>query len=1065
MTGTAPAASEAGVPPSPHAGAASEETTTKSKNELKNEAKRLEKLAKFQAKQAKQAAAKSTEKPQKEAAVVTKPAPSAVKEAEPFVNLTPKGEKKDMSTPMAPAYNPKAVEAAWYDWWESEGFFKPELKPDGTVKDEGTFVVSIPPPNVTGSLHIGHALTNAIQDAMIRWNRMHGKTTLWIPGADHAGISTQVVVEKKLMRERGITRHDIGREAFLEEVFKWKDANIDTIYNQLRRLGSSFDWSRDHFTMDEGLSNAVREAFVRMHEDGTIYRANRLVNWCTKLKTALSNLEVENKELNGSTFMTVPDHDPSKTYEFGVLVSFAYQVENSDERIVVATTRLETMLGDTAIAVHPSDKRYQHLHGKYVTHPFQNRRIPILADEYPDPEFGTGAVKITPAHDANDYIVGQRQKLENITIFTDEGKINENGAPFVGLQRFDARLAILEALKEKGLYVSTEPNKQVLPICTRSGNIIEPLLKPQWWVNCQDMAKDAMDAVRKGDLAIAPALSEREWFRWLENIQDWCISRQLWWGHRVPAYYVHIDGDENDRDVSNRWVSGRSEEEARCKAIKKFAEVDPSKMTLFQDEDVLDTWFSSGLWPFSVLGWPAKTRDMELYFPNTLLETGWDILFFWVARMVMMSLKLEGVVPFKQVFCHAMIRDAHGRKMSKSLGNVIDPIDVIEGVTLEYLQNRLESGNLDPRELVRAREGQKKDFPNGIPECGTDALRFGLLAYSAGGRDINLDILRVDGYRKFCNKLWNATRFALMKLGEDYLPRAAKSQLNGDESLVDLWILAKLNQAITNTNQSMEQMNFMQATTAMYQFWLHELCDVYLEVCKPVIDGDDLRAKKAAQDVLYICLEHGLKLLHPIMPFVTEELYQRLPRREGDQPHTIMMARYPKSLPIWEQHQAETDFEAVNEVIRGIRSVMTEYNIRSNATVYVKAQSTHLHDVFQKQQIIVKTLAKGTKVFETVPMDGDTPEGCVVSILPNSTLYLLVKGQMDFDVEIAKLNGKISKITQVSKNLCAIMAGDGYAANVKPEVKESDLVKLNGYEAEIATLQIALANFTKLKSE
>ncbi|KAJ8328409.1 hypothetical protein BDV3_005657 [Batrachochytrium dendrobatidis] len=1044
----------------PAAATLSGESTTKSKNEAKNEAKRLEKLAKFQAKQAKQAA---TEKAPKKTAEPKTAAPAA-KEIEPFVNLTPKGEKKDMAAPMASSYNPKAVEAAWYDWWEKEGYFKPELKPDGTAKDEGTFVVPIPPPNVTGSLHIGHALTNAIQDAMIRWNRMQGKTTLWVPGADHAGISTQVVVEKKIMRERGITRHQLGRDAFLEEVFKWKDVNIHNIYNQLRRMGSSFDWTRDHFTMDAGLSNAVKEAFVQMHEDGTIYRANRLVNWCTKLKTALSNLEVENKELDGSTFMTVPDHDPSKTYEFGVLISFAYQIENSDERIVVATTRLETMLGDTAIAVHPSDKRYQHLHGKYAIHPFQNRRIPILPDEYPDPEFGTGAVKITPAHDANDYMVGQRQKLENITIFTDDGKINENGAPFTGLQRFDARAAVLAALKEKNLYVGTESNKQVLPICTRSGNIIEPLLKPQWWVNCQEMAGQAMDAVRNGDMKIAPALSEREWFRWLDNIQDWCISRQLWWGHRVPAYFVCIDGDENDRDDSNRWVSGRSEDEARIKAIKKFETVDPAKITLFQDEDVLDTWFSSGLWPFSIMGWPAKTKDMELYFPNTLLETGWDILFFWVARMVMMSLKFNGVVPFKQVFCHAMIRDAHGRKMSKSLGNVIDPIDVIEGVTLQLLQERLEKGNLDPRELVRARDGQKKDFPNGIPECGTDALRFGLLAYSASGRDINLDILRVDGYRKFCNKLWNATRFALLKLGEDYKPRATHNQLTGKESVVDLWILAKLNKAIAETNTSMEQMNFMQATTGMYQFWLHELCDVYLEVCKPVIDGEDIQAKEAAQDVLYICLEQGLKLLHPVMPFVTEELYQRLPRRAGDAPHTIMKAKFPTTLSIWENSTAEFDFEVTNEVIRGIRSLMTEYNIRSNATIYVSASNEHLRTVVDSQQTIIKSLAKGIKVFETVAVNGQAPAGCVVSTQSNTTVYLLVKGQIDFDAEIAKLNARISKVLQIHKGLSAVMAGDGYASRVKPEVKESDALKLKGYETDMSTLQAAVDNFVLLKS-
>jgi valyl-tRNA synthetase len=485
------------------------------------------------------------------------------------------------------------------------------------------------------------------------------------------------------------------------------------------------------------------------------------------------------------------------------------------------------MLGDTAIAVHPSDKRYQHLHGKYVIHPFQNRRIPIVADEYPDPEFGTGAVKITPAHDPNDFIVGQRQKVEFINIFTDDGKINENGAPFTGLQRFDARVAVLEALKEKGLYVDTVDNKMVIPICTRSQNIVEPLMKPQWWVNCTEMAGQAVQAVRSGEIEIVPAGSEKEWFSWLETPQDWCISRQLWWGHRVPAYFVMIKGDANDRNISERWVSGRSEEEARENALKKFSDVSPDSIALEQDEDVLDTWFSSGLWPFATLGWPEKTKDMELFFPNSLLETGWDILFFWVARMVMMSLKLTGQVPFKKVFCHAMVRDAHGRKMSKSLGNVIDPIDVIEGITLENLQNRLKTGNLDPAEVQKAMNGQAKDFPNGIPECGTDALRFTLLAYSAFGRDINLDILRVDGYKKFCNKIWNATRFALLKLDNGFRPFET-AKLTGKESLADLGILNKLNNAIVETNQYLEQMNFMQATNTVYQFWWTELCDVYL---------------------------------------------------------------------------------------------------------------------------------------------------------------------------------------------------------------------------------------------
>ncbi|KAI8927212.1 hypothetical protein BC831DRAFT_453206 [Entophlyctis helioformis] len=1000
----------------------------KSKNHDKNEAKRLEKLAKFQAKQAKlaaekQAAAAKPEAEKKKKKEEPKEAAVAVPEVA-FVNTTPKGDKKDLSAPFPPTYQPKVVEAAWYDWWEKSGFFRPEFKADGSALDAGTYVVPIPPPNVTGALHLGHALTNAIQDTLVRWNRMQGKTVVW----------------KKLMRERGITRHDLGREKFIDEVYAWKDEYVGRIYDQLRRIGSSFDWERSKFTMDPDLCESVKEAFVRLHDDGTIYRANRLVNWCTKLKTAVSNLEVEDTALEGRTMMSVPDHDPSKTYEFGVLISFAYQVENSDERIVVATTRLETMLGDTAIAVHPSDKRYQHLHGKFVIHPFQNRRIPIVADEYPDPEFGTGAVKITPAHDFNDFEVGRRNNLEFINIFTDDGKVNENGAPFTGLQRFDARVAVLEALKEKGLYVGTADNKMMLPICARSGNIVEPLLKPQWWVNCKGMAAQALEA-------------------------DWCISRQLWWGHRVPAYFVVIAGDANDRADSDRWVSGRTDAEALERAHTKFPKIDKASISLEQDDDVLDTWFSSGLWPFSIMGWPNQTLDMDRLFPNTLLETGWDILFFWVARMIMLSLKLTGKVPFTQVYCHALIRDAHGRKMSKSLGNVIDPYDIMEGITLERLLKRLETGNLDPRELVRASEAQRKDYPNGIPECGTDALRFGLLAYISGGRTILFDIQRVDGYRKFCNKIWNATRFALMKLGDDYKPRSSATP-TGKESLADKWILAKLNKAIKETNASMEQFNFMHATSTIYQFWLYDLCDVYLEVCKGAIDNAaSPEAKATAQDVLYTCLDQGLRLLHPMMPFVTEELFQRIPRRAGDNTVTIMKAAYPVFRSDWEFTAAEADFEVVNAVAAGARSLLTEYNIRSNASVYVEVASDAHRELIASQSAIIRGLTRGIKTLETVAHGAAAPSGCALQTISSAaTVHLLVRGQLDIDVEIAKLHTKLGKVQALSAALEKVMAGDGYAARVKAEVKEADAAKLKGYATEIETLTASIANFEKLKA-
>ncbi|KAJ3022150.1 hypothetical protein HKX48_006886 [Thoreauomyces humboldtii] len=1032
------------------------------KNAEKLEAKRLAKLAKLAKLEAKNAAlaAKKTEQ-EKKAPKVTKVKAEVAAEPE-FVNTTPKGQKKDLTAELPAAYNPVAVEASWYDYWEKSGFFKPALI-DGKPRPEGVFTIPIPPPNVTGALHLGHALTNSIQDTLTRWHRMQGKTTLFVPGCDHAGIATQIVVEKRLMKERKLTRHDLGREAFVKEVFNWKDQYADRIYGQLRRVGSSMDWDRVRFTMDPDMVESVNEAFVRLHDEGVIYRENRLVNWDTKLKTALSNLEVEQKELTGRTLLTVPDHDPKKQYEFGVIISFAYPIENSNEEIVVATTRLETMLGDTAIAVHPTDKRYLHLHGKFAIHPFQNRRIPIVPDDYCDPEFGTGAVKITPAHDPNDYNLGKRNKLEFINIFTDDGKINEaGGAPFTGMLRFDARVAVLEELTKKGLYRGTADNKMVLPLSERTGNVVEPMLKPQWWVNCKDMAKGAFDAVKSGRLEIVPQQSEREWYRWMEGIQDWCVSRQLWWGVRIPAYFVIIKGQENDRIDGSYWVTGRSETEALEKARNKFPNVAPADISLEQDEDVLDTWFSSGLWPFSIMGWPKKTKDMDMFYPNDLLETGKDILFFWVARMVMLGIKLTGDIPFKKVFCHAMVRDAHGRKMSKSLGNVIDPLDVISGISLADLHKRLEDGNLDAREVVKAKEGQTSDFPNGIPQCGTDAMRFALLAYTSGGSDINLDILRVEGYRKWCNKLWNATRFALMKLGSDYKPRAELT-LTGNESLADRWILAKLNQCIQKVDENLASYNFMQATSALYSFWLYDLCDVYLETTKPVIDGSDAVARDSAKDVLYICLEAGLKLLHPFMPFVTEELYQRLPRRAGDKIPSIMISRYPVLSKEWENPKSETEWEIVNQVTRAARSLLTNYVIR-DATVYVKVGTPELATTIAAQDTIIRSMVKGCGTIKVLGGHDANPAGCAVeSVSEDITVYLLVKGFVDFDAELTKIETKITKSREALAVLTKKTQAEGYAERVKQEVKDVNEGKIKAIEAEIAALEKGAGEFKRLR--
>uniref|UniRef100_A0A8C6HAC6 valine--tRNA ligase n=1 Tax=Mus spicilegus TaxID=10103 RepID=A0A8C6HAC6_MUSSI len=852
--------------------------------QLKKEAKKREKLEKFQQKQKTQ-----QQPPHGEVG-----GPKAEREwVEPSLfSFLP-----DVSGAMPDSYSPQYVEAAWYPWWEQQGFFKPEYgRPSVSAPNpRGVFMMCIPPPNVTGSLHLGHALTNAIQDSLTRWHRMRGETTLWNPGCDHAGIATQVVVEKKLWKERGLNRHQLGREAFLEEVWKWKAEKGDRIYHQLKKLGSSLDWDRACFTMDPKLSATVTEAFVRLHEEGVIYRSTRLVNWSCTLNSAISDIEVDKKELTGRTLLPVPGY--KEKVEFGVLVSFAYKVQgsDSDEEVVVATTRIETMLGDVAVAVHPKDPRYQHLKGKCVVHPFLSRSLPIVFDDFVDMEFGTGAVKITPAHDQNDYEVGQRHRLEAISIMDSKGALVNVPPPFLGLPRFEARKAVLAALKERGLFRGVKDNPMVVPLCNRSKDVVEPLLRPQWYVRCGEMAQAASAAVTRGDLRILPEAHQRTWHSWMDNIRDWCISRQLWWGHRIPAYFitVHDPAVPPGEDPDGRyWVSGRTEAEAREKAAREFG-VSPDKISLQQDEDVLDTWFSSGLFPFSIFGWPNQSEDLSVFYPGTLLETGHDILFFWVARMVMLGLKLTGKLPFREVYLHAIVRDAHGRKMSKSLGNVIDPLDVIHGVSLQGLHDQLLNSNLDPSEVEKAKEGQKADFPAGIPECGTDALRFGLCAYTSQGRDINLDVNRILGYRHFCNKLWNATKFALRGLGKGFVPSATPKP-EGHESLVDRWIRSRLTEAVRLSNEGFQAYDFPAITTAQYSFWLYELCDVYLECLKPVLNGVDQVAAECARQTLYTCLDVGLRLLSPFMPFVTEELFQRLPRRTPKAPASLCVTPYPE---------------------------------------------------------------------------------------------------------------------------------------------------------------------------
>ncbi|PLW12685.1 hypothetical protein PCANC_07970 [Puccinia coronata f. sp. avenae] len=982
-----------------------------------------------------------------------------------FVNNVPEGDKKDMSEPMASGYHPPAVESAWYSWWVKSGFFEPEFGPDGKILPAGVFVVPAPPPNVTGSLHIGHALTIAIQDTLVRWNRMLGKTVLFNPGFDHAGISTQSVVEKRLFKATGQTRHDLGREKFLETVFSWKDDYQARITNQLNRLGASYDWGRARFTMDPQLSKAVIEAFVRLHDEGVIYRSNRLVNWCVRLNTALSNEEVDQMEIKGKTMLNVPGYDAREKFEFGVMVYFAWEIEGTDERITVGTTRPETMLGDVAIAVHPHDPRYKHLIGKRPIHPLiPNRRMIIVGDEIADPEKGTGAVKITPAHSFEDYEVGLRHQLEMINVLNDDGTMNANAGPeFQGMKRFVARKAVVEALKAKGLWIETKDNGVMqIPVCSKSGDFIEPLIKPQWWLNCKELSQETLKRARAGEIKIAPKATEKEWYSWLEGMRDWCISRQLWWGHRCPAYFIAIEGQTQDETNGEFWVAGRTLEEAQTKAQQRFPN---EKITLRQDDDVLDTWFSSGLWPFSIMGWPDQTPDLEKFYPSSLLETGWDIIFFWVAKMTILGVKLTGKMPFSEVFCHAMIRDAHGRKMSKSKGNVIDPIDVIDGITLEALASQLQSGNLDEKELKTALAGQKADFgkTNGIPPCGADALRFALCAYTSSGRSINLDVLRVEGYRKFCNKLWNATKFALLKLDDGFTPRGSVDA-DGKESLVEQWILHKLNECSLNVNKALEDRSFMAATSAVYEFWLYDLCDVYIEAMKPMTAPDTpLENKVSAQNTLYTCLDQGLRLLHPFMPFVTEELWQRLPRRPQDATPSICKAAFPVHRPGFEATKALEDFETVFAAVKAVRSIASPYGLRTNLQVTVCSLDHTSAKLLETQIPTIQTLIKGCTSVVVVTNIKDIPPGCLAeSINSNVTAHLLVAGVLNLKNEIAKAEKRIVAIQMSVEKLEKQMKLPEYENKIPDDVKESNSKMLLNYQKEIETLQNQIASFSAM---
>jgi len=995
--------------------------------------------------------------------------------------MATKSPSEIYSTPMEDGYHPGKVEAGWDKRWDDHGLYQPTEPKDG----EEPFVMVLPPPNVTGSLHLGHALTVAIQDAVTRWHRMHGRSTLWVPGLDHAGIATQVVVEKQLKKTTGQTRHQLGRENFVSKVWEWKEDYGDKILQQLRSLGTSLDWTRLRFTLDEMCVKAVLEAFIQFHSTGTIYRDNRLVSWSCALKSAISSIEVDHHEIPGSTMVNVPGYD--KQVEIGVIHSFSYQVKGSDEKITVATTRIETMLGDVAVAVNSKDERYIHLQGKELIHPFIPERVikVITDDSLVDMNFGTGAVKITPAHDPNDYACGTRNNLEFINILDDEGKMNQYAGKYHGMHRFAVREQIVRDLEGLGLYVGKENNPMSVGFCSRSQDIVEPLIKPQWWVACQRMADRALKSAQDGELTILPASQNTQWRGWLENTQDWCISRQLWWGHRIPAYYALPTGQTwpIETEDKTRWVIAHTIDAAQIKAKELFPN---EEFTLHQDEDVLDTWFSSGLFPFSVMGWPDKTPDFEKFFPGSLLETGSDILFFWVARMVMMAQELTGKLPFHTVYLHSLVRDRSGRKMSKSLGNVIDPLDVINGVTLDSLLDKLRAGNLSPTEVEKASAHQTSEFPDGIATCGADALRFGLLSYTKQGSDINLDINVIVSARHFCNKLWQATRFALMSFTEDFkvplngfVDVKASMDAAGGISFEEEWVLTKLTKVVQSIQESYEKYEFGSATQILQNFFVDDLCSRYLEFIKQQVKKTGtLYHEQRAQSllsVLYYCLDTFLRLLHPMMPFVTEELFHRLPGHEEraklgatsrEQTGSIMVQQFPTVEPLLAQvlgkcqSGCEDRMVLILSVIDSIRQVKARLQIppqiRPNA--FLECTKDNEKDLFNAGAHLISTLGLITspKAFLTAQRGEFIEQGKTVRALINTdvTLHLAVSGDStDFAPELVKNEKKLAESRIESERLATVIEKTKDNPKVKQEVKDSNLAQYNQLVVEIPLLE------------
>jgi valyl-tRNA synthetase len=912
---------------------------------------------------------------------------------------------------MDKTYNPHAIEQHWYETWERDGHFAPS----GTGEP---YCIMIPPPNVTGSLHMGHAFQDTLMDALIRYHRMRGDNTLWQAGTDHAGIATQMVVERQLATEE-ITRHELGREEFIKRVWEWKHESGGTITRQLRRMGSSLDWSRERFTMDEGLSEAVRETFVRLHEDGLIYRGKRLVNWDPVLHTAVSDLEVISEE------------------ESGHLWHMRYPLADGSGHLVVATTRPETMLGDTAVAVHPDDERYQQLIGKTIRLPLTGREIPIIADDYVDPEFGTGCVKITPAHDFNDYAMGQRHNLPLINIFTVDACINgEIKSDYRGMDRFAARKQIVADLDAQGLLEKIDDHRLMVPRGDRSGAIVEPYLTDQWFVKVGPLAEPAIRAVEDGTIRFVPDNWKNTYFEWMRNIQDWCISRQIWWGHRIPAWY--------DED-GNVYV-GRSEEEARSKHGLG------AEVTLRQDEDVLDTWFSSALWPFSTLGWPQQTDAVKTFYPTSVLVTGFDIIFFWVARMIMMGLKFMGEVPFHEVYIHGLVRDAHGHKMSKSKGNVLDPIDLIDGIDLESLVAKRRSALMQPQMADRIEKLTRKDFPDGIPAYGTDALRFTFASLASTGRDINFDLGRTEGYRNFCNKLWNAARYVLMNTeGQDCGQTGADVELGA----ADRWIISQLQKTEQEVIDAINGYRFDLAAHAVYTFIWDEYCDWYLELSKTVLtdSNNSPEAVRGTRRTLVRVMEAVLRLIHPLTPFISEEIWQRMAPLAGVKGETIMRQPYPAP------DQSAIDAPAVDEIawvkdfIIGVRKIRSGMNIDPRKSLPVLLEGGSATDQSRLENNLQYLTSVGRIESVTwLGTDEAAPESST-ALVGNMKLLIPLAGLIDKDAELVRLARELERKKDELGRCEKKLSNSNFVDKAPQEVVAKEQARTAELQAAIDNLQ------------